>query len=71
MRVVISQFSEKGVGLTVTAALVDDPAEVVPVDVFDLDVQVETERVRHATMGCQTDDGCGQTCQISACHSQK
>ncbi|MGQ0775421.1 MAG: FxLD family lanthipeptide [Pseudonocardiales bacterium] len=49
-----------------TVALVD-----APVDVFDLDVRVETERVRTATMGCQTDDGCGQTCEISACHSQK
>jgi FxLD family lantipeptide len=50
-----------------TAALVDID---VSTDVFDLDVRVETDRVRPATMGCQTDDGCGQTCQISACHSQ-
>jgi FxLD family lantipeptide len=52
--------------ISVTAALVDAPAEV-----FELDVQVETGRVRHEAMACQTDDGCGQTCQISACHSQK
>jgi FxLD family lantipeptide len=50
-----------------TAALVDID---VSTDVFDLDVRVETDRVRPATMGCQTDDGCGQTYQISACHSQ-
>lgn len=40
-------------------------------DAFDLDVRVETERVRVEDMACQTDDGCGQTCQISACHSQR
>lgn len=49
-----------------TAALSDTP-----VDVFDLDVRVETERVRVEDTACQTDDGCGQTCQISACHSQR
>lgn len=51
-----------------TTALVEVPPSV---DVFDLDVQVETERVRPPAAACQTDDGCGQTCQISACHSQK
>lgn len=54
-----------------TVVVVDAPAEVVSEDVFDLDVRVETERVRPLDMGCRTDDGCGQTCQISACHSQK
>jgi FxLD family lantipeptide len=46
-------------------------AAVVEVDVFDLDVQVETGRVRPELGPCHTDDGCGQTCQISACHSQR
>ena len=40
-------------------------------EVFYLDIQLETEQVRHPSMACSTDDGCGQTCQISACHSQK
>jgi FxLD family lantipeptide len=52
----------------VTVALVDVN---VSADVFKLDVRVETERVRPEVGACQTDDGCGQTCQISACHSQK
>lgn len=51
-----------------TAAVIDADASV---DVFDLDVRVETERVRPPAAACSTDDGCGQTCQISACHSQK
>ncbi|MTD57148.1 FxLD family lantipeptide [Amycolatopsis sp. RM579] len=56
----------KGRGvISVTAALIEVPA------VFELDVQVETDRVRPEAMACQTDDGCGSTCEISACHSQK
>lgn len=54
----------KGV-ISVTAALMEAP------QVFELDVQVETDRVRPEAMACQTDDGCGSTCEISACHSQK
>lgn len=38
-------------------------------DVFDLDVQVTTEIVT-AQGNCNTDDGCGHTCEISACVSQ-
>lgn len=52
--------------IIVTAVVVDAPA-----DVFDLDIRVETERVRPEMMACQTDDGCGHTCEVSACHSQK
>ncbi|MGI8307729.1 FxLD family lanthipeptide [Saccharopolyspora sp. ASAGF58] len=40
-------------------------------DVFDLDLQVETEQVRPQEAACQTDDGCGHTCEISACLSQR
>lgn len=40
-------------------------------DVFDLDVQVTTERIPTEAMACQTDDGCGHTCELSACHSQR
>ncbi|MCG3755839.1 FxLD family lanthipeptide [Amycolatopsis sp. Poz14] len=49
-----------------TASLIDAPENE-----FELDVRVETDRVRSEAMACQTDDGCGQTCQISACHSQR
>ena len=42
-----------------------------PVDVFDLDVRVVTEKVRIEDAWCQTDDGCGHTCNISAFHSQR
>jgi len=42
-----------------------------PAAEFDLDVRVETEPVRIEDMACSTDDGCGHTCEISACHSQK
>lgn len=42
-----------------------------PEDVFDLDVRVETEQVRIEDAACQTEDGCGHTCEISACHSQR
>ncbi|GAA4237274.1 hypothetical protein GCM10022254_48950 [Actinomadura meridiana] len=38
---------------------------------FDLDVRVETGRVLPSAMGCNTDDGCGTTCEISACNSQQ
>ncbi|GAA1937628.1 FxLD family lanthipeptide [Amycolatopsis minnesotensis] len=51
--------------ISLTAALMEAP------QVFELDVQVETDRVRPEAMACQTDDGCGSTCEISACHSQK
>lgn len=54
----------KGV-ISVTTTLMEVP------QVFELDVQVETDRVRPEAMACQTDDGCGSTCEISACHSQK
>ncbi|GAA2812618.1 FxLD family lanthipeptide [Saccharopolyspora taberi] len=37
-------------------------------DVFDLDVQVLTEKARPQETACQTDDGCGSTCP-SACVS--
>lgn len=40
-------------------------------DVFDLDVQVETEPMRVEDTACSTDDGCGTTCELSACHSQQ
>lgn len=40
-------------------------------DVFDLDLRVETEPMRVEDAACSTDDGCGTTCEISACHSQK
>lgn len=41
-----------------------------PMDAFDLDIQVSTEEVRLQDVACQTDDGCGHTCEISACLSQ-
>lgn len=56
--------------ISVTAALMEAPQVASP-GVFELDVQVETNRVRPEAMACQTDDGCGSTCEISACHSQK
>ncbi|MBA8823866.1 FxLD family lantipeptide [Saccharopolyspora lacisalsi] len=40
-----------------------------PVDVFDLDVRVTTDPIRNAGPPRQTDDGCGHTCEISACNS--
>lgn len=43
----------------------------VGLDVFDIDVRVETEPMRLEDAACSTDDGCGTTCEISACHSQK
>lgn len=49
----------------VTAAVTEAP------EVFELDVRVETQRTRPELGTCNTDDGCGQTCQISACHSQR
>lgn len=45
--------------------------ELEATEAFDLDIQVEAGRVRPAIDGCHTDDGCGHTCQISACHSQR
>ncbi|MBB4963494.1 FxLD family lanthipeptide [Saccharothrix violaceirubra] len=50
-----------------TTAAIDAPAT----DVFDLDVRVETRRVETEAAACQTDDGCGHTCELSACHSQR
>ncbi|WP_216207000.1 FxLD family lanthipeptide [Amycolatopsis aidingensis] len=41
-----------------------------PGGVFDLDVRMETERILSEAVACQTEDGCGHTCQISACVSQ-
>ena len=49
-----------------TTALADTPANV-----FDLDVRVETEHVGADDTACATDDGCGHTCELSACHSQR
>ncbi|WP_346055540.1 FxLD family lanthipeptide [Amycolatopsis dongchuanensis] len=53
-----------------TAALMEAPQVASP-GVFELDVQIETDQVRPEAMACQTDDGCGSTCEISACHSQR
>lgn len=52
-----------------TAAVVNVSAATPGADVFDLDVRVETERVRPDLTACSTDDGCGSTCEISACTS--
>lgn len=49
-----------------TTALQDAPAGV-----FDLDVRIETEQVGIEDAACATDDGCGHTCELSACHSQR
>ncbi len=57
-----------------TAAVVDTQEanpQAADRDAFDLDVQVETEPMRVEDTACSTDDGCGTTCEISACHSQK
>ncbi|SDQ14442.1 FxLD family lanthipeptide [Actinopolyspora saharensis] len=45
------------------AALAGETVE----DVFELDVQVTTEEVPFRERACQTDDGCGHTCEKSAC----
>lgn len=55
-----------------TTALTDAPGvPKTPDDVFELDVRVTTELVPTESMACQTDDGCGHTCELSACHSQR
>ena len=46
-------------------------AAVTEAGVFELDVRVQTQPTRPELTACSTDDGCGHTCQISACHSQR
>ena len=53
-----------------TTAVLDGPQPVEP-GVFDLDFQVQTELMRTQDTACSTDDGCGSTCEVSACHSQE
>lgn len=40
------------------------------VDPFILDIQLEKNRIHPDVKACASDDGCGSTCEISACHSQ-
>lgn len=52
--------------------MISPPTTVVDgsANAFRLVVKVRRNRVRVQDVACISDDGCGQTCQLSACASQ-